>query len=80
MKKCTLDGAEIGNMIGKPLNSNQKCAPPECLLGAIDVALAQSAFATLPLAKWRLRQMAAATNGTWDTWQLGHLACGTNGI
>ena len=32
MKKCTLDGAEIGNMIGKPLNSNQKCAPPECLL------------------------------------------------
>ena len=48
--------------------------------GAIDVALAQSAFATLPLAKWRLRQMAAATNGTWDTWRLGHLACGTNGI
>ena len=49
-------------------------------LGGIDVALAQSAFATLPLAKWRLRQMAAATNGTWDTWRLGHLACGTNGI
>ena len=48
--------------------------------GGIDVALAQSAFATLPLAKWRLRQMAAATNGTWDTWRLGHLACGTNGI